>query len=161
MIYVYVCVAIDDKHILARRTYRRGFIAITAVLSARRHARGRPASARARVHVPDDPSGPRIRPVGRSLLGRRRLVYSSCPAARDERGKLRRVHVTIGALDGSDPAAASMSIVRATCRRVRRRAASTPSWPSSALLVRRAATRHLRRRVRHTGRRARKQDSSH
>lgn len=108
-----------------RRTYRRSFMAITAVLSARRHARGR------QVRPSDDRSSPRVRPVGRS---RRSPDRSSRPARATSRS--RRV--------ASEPylwiGSASMSVVRAMCIRV-----PLASLPSSALLVRRAETKHLRR----------------
>lgn len=96
-------------------------------------------------------SGPRIRPVGRSLLGGRRLVYSSCPAerrARQLKASTRYHRSTRWIRSGLS---ASMSIVRATCTRVRRRCCCC------SFGERRQGTFGATYGTPHTGRRARKQ----
>lgn len=99
-------------------------------------------------------SGPRIRPVGRSLLGRRRMVYSSSRPARprDERGNAKastRYHRSTRWIRSG--LSASMSIVRATCTRVRRRCCCC------SFGERRQGTFGATYGTPHTGRRARKQ----
>lgn len=125
------------------------------MLSARRHARGRPASARARVDVPDDPSvrssDPTSRPVTSRSPENGLLVQSSCPAerrARQLKASTRYHRSTRWIRSGLS---ASMSIVRATCTRVRRRCCCC------SFGERRQGTFGATYGTPHTGRRARKQ----